>query len=133
MINTCPLCGSSDHAMTSPDGNDSVLRPEGRTSEVTATNHASTPQSPLMRRARTVHSHKTTSRDPDQPRMEVDQAKLLLTPEEAAELLGVGRSRVYDLMRARLLRSVKIGRSRRVPAASLRDFVASLARDGEYE
>ena len=43
------------------------------------------------------------------------------------------RSRVYDLMRAHLLQSVKIGRSRRVPAASLREYVAALARDGEYE
>ena len=59
--------------------------------------------------------------------------RLLLKPEEAAELLGVGRSRVYDLMRAHLLLSVKIGRSRRVPAASLREFVETLARDGDYE
>ena len=56
-----------------------------------------------------------------------------MTPEEAATLLGVGRSRVYDLMRAHVLLSVKIGRSRRVPAASLHEYVAALARDGEYE
>jgi Helix-turn-helix domain len=31
--------------------------------------------------------------------------KLLLTPEEAAKLLGIGRSRVYDLMRAHVLLS----------------------------
>ena len=59
--------------------------------------------------------------------------KLLLTPEEAAKLLGVGRSRVYDLMRAHVLLSVKIGRSRRIPAASLHDYVPALAREGEYE
>ena len=29
--------------------------------------------------------------------------KLLLSPEEAAEVLGVGRSRLYDLMRTREL------------------------------
>jgi excisionase family DNA binding protein len=59
--------------------------------------------------------------------------KLLLTPEEAAKLLGIGRSRVYDLMRAHALLSVKIGRSRRVPVASLHEYVAALAREGEYE
>jgi excisionase family DNA binding protein len=59
--------------------------------------------------------------------------KLLLKPEEAAELLGVGRSRVYDLMRSHLLLSVKIGRSRRVPAAALRDYVTALARQGDFE
>lgn len=52
--------------------------------------------------------------------------KLLLTPEEAAELLGVGRSTVYDLLRLGLLPSVKIGRSRRVRVSSLRDYVATL-------
>jgi len=35
--------------------------------------------------------------------------KLLLSPEEAAEVLGVGRSRVYDLIRIRQLHSVRIG------------------------
>ena len=53
--------------------------------------------------------------------------KLLLSPEEAAEVLGVGRSTVYDLMRMRLLPSVKIGRSRRVPAEALRQYVSRLA------
>jgi excisionase family DNA binding protein len=43
--------------------------------------------------------------------------KLLLSPEEAAHALGVGRSRVYDLMRTRQLLSVRIGKSRRVPVA----------------
>ena len=45
--------------------------------------------------------------------------KLLLSPEEAAEVLGVGRSRVYDLMRTRQLTSVRIGKSRRVPVAAV--------------
>jgi len=52
--------------------------------------------------------------------------KLLLSPEEAAEMLGVGRSRVYDLMRTRQLQSVLIGKSRRVPVAAVHAFVARL-------
>ncbi len=52
--------------------------------------------------------------------------KLLLSPEEAAEVLGVGRSRVYDLMRTRQLQSVLIGKSRRVPVTAIHDFVARL-------
>ncbi|HZN72699.1 MAG TPA: helix-turn-helix domain-containing protein [Micromonosporaceae bacterium] len=52
--------------------------------------------------------------------------KLLLTPEEAAEILSVGRSTVYDLMRLRLLRSVKLGKSRRIPAAACRELVDRL-------
>lgn len=52
--------------------------------------------------------------------------KLLLTPEEAAELLGVGRSRIYDLMRRRELLSVRIGKTRRVPTAALNAYVDRL-------
>jgi excisionase family DNA binding protein len=45
--------------------------------------------------------------------------KSLLSPEEAAEALGVGRSCVYDLMRTRQLHTVRIGKSRRVPASAV--------------
>jgi excisionase family DNA binding protein len=54
--------------------------------------------------------------------------KLLLSPEEAAEVLGVGRSRVYDLIRTRQLLSVRIGKSRRVPVAALHAYVESLTK-----
>ena len=52
--------------------------------------------------------------------------KLLLTPEEAAELLGIGRTKVYELMLKDSIESVKIGASRRIPADSLTSFVDSL-------
>ena len=53
--------------------------------------------------------------------------KLLLNPEEAAAVLGIGRSRVFELMRERELLSVRIGRSRRVPVAAIRSYVERLA------
>jgi len=46
--------------------------------------------------------------------------KLLLTVREAADVLSVSRSRVYELIYAEQLDSVKIGRSRRVSQASVR-------------
>jgi excisionase family DNA binding protein len=46
--------------------------------------------------------------------------KLLLTVWEAADVLSVSRSRVYELLYAEQLESVKIGRSRRVALASVR-------------
>ena len=46
--------------------------------------------------------------------------KLLLTVWEAADVLSVSRSRVYELIYAEQLDSVKIGRSRRVSLASVR-------------
>lgn len=52
--------------------------------------------------------------------------KLLLTPEEAAQVLGIGRTKVYELILGQTLDSVKIGASRRVPSDALVEFVASL-------
>lgn len=51
---------------------------------------------------------------------------LLYRPEDAAEVLAVSRTRVYELMAAGLLESVKMGRSRRIPADALSKYVDSL-------
>jgi excisionase family DNA binding protein len=51
---------------------------------------------------------------------------LLITVEEAARRLGVGRTIAYGLVAAGHLESVKIGRLRRVPVDALGRFVASL-------
>jgi excisionase family DNA binding protein len=56
-------------------------------------------------------------------------AKLLLTPEEAAGMLGIGRTKVYELIAGGQLRSVKIGRCRRITASALAEFVACLDRE----
>jgi len=52
--------------------------------------------------------------------------KLLLSPEEAGAALGQGRTSVYLLMSTGQLESVRIGRSRRISAAVLESYVASL-------
>jgi excisionase family DNA binding protein len=52
--------------------------------------------------------------------------KLLLTPEEAANALGIGRSKVYQLMRDGKVRSLRIGTCRRIPATALSELVAGL-------
>jgi excisionase family DNA binding protein len=51
---------------------------------------------------------------------------LLYTPEATAEVLSVGRSRVYELIATGELRSVTIGRSRRIPAAAIDAYIAAL-------
>lgn len=56
--------------------------------------------------------------------------KLLLTPTEAASALGIGRSKLYELMRCGDVTSVRIGGCRRVPAASLPALVARLQSVG---
>ncbi len=56
--------------------------------------------------------------------------KVLLTPEEAARSLSIGRTQVYALLRTDQLESVTIGSSRRVPVAAVRRFVARLDGSG---
>lgn len=51
---------------------------------------------------------------------------LLVTPEEAAALLRVGRTTVYALMKGDELRPVHIGRSCRVSRAELERYVVGL-------
>ncbi len=56
--------------------------------------------------------------------------KLLLTPDEAAQVIGVGRSKMYQLMATGVVRSVKIGSLRRVPMTALEEYVAALVDEG---
>lgn len=51
--------------------------------------------------------------------------KLMVTVAEAAEMLGVCRNRVYELIYSGQLASVKMGRSRRIAVDELKRFVAS--------
>ncbi len=55
--------------------------------------------------------------------------KLLLTPAEAANALGIGRSKLYQLLRAGTVGSLRIGSCRRIPAASLAELVERLQTD----
>ncbi|MFI9026524.1 helix-turn-helix domain-containing protein [Streptomyces sp. NPDC053560] len=48
----------------------------------------------------------------------------LLTVPEVMARLRLGRSTVYDLIRSHRLVSIKVGRARRIPRSSLRDFIA---------
>jgi excisionase family DNA binding protein len=61
---------------------------------------------------------------------EDDMDKLLLTPTKAAQVLGIGRSKVYELMQTGQLTSVHIGACRRVPADALKAFLEQLRTAG---
>lgn len=56
--------------------------------------------------------------------------KLLLTPEEAAETLSIGRTKVYELLALGVLRSVQIGKSRRIPLTAVHELVERLVESG---
>ncbi|MFP5377353.1 MAG: helix-turn-helix domain-containing protein [Acidimicrobiia bacterium] len=52
--------------------------------------------------------------------------KLLLTVEETAGLIGIGRTKVFELIASGVLESVRIGGARRVPTAAVADYVERL-------
>ena len=50
--------------------------------------------------------------------------RLLLKVDEATQLTGLGRSKIYELLASGQLRSIAVGRARRIPADALRDWIA---------
>ena len=57
--------------------------------------------------------------------------RLLLTVEEAARRLNIGRTTMYALVSSGAVESVTIGRLRRVPSECLDNFLAAL-RSGNH-
>ena len=56
--------------------------------------------------------------------------RLLLRPKEAADALGIGRSKCYALIASGELPSVRVGASIRVPLAMLEKWIANRASAG---
>ena len=54
---------------------------------------------------------------------------LLVSVEQAAAILGIGRTRFFDLVMSHAVTSVKIGRRRLIVRSSLAEFVERLVRD----
>ena len=59
--------------------------------------------------------------------------KLLLTIPEAAAQLGLGRSKMYQLIGEGLIPVVRLGRSVRVSSKALEDLVARLQEEAAEE
>ncbi len=55
--------------------------------------------------------------------------KLLLTVPEACARAGIPRSRLYQEIAAGRCFSIKVGRSRRIPATALEDYVRRLIEE----
>jgi len=60
-------------------------------------------------------------------------AVLLLTVEEAAQRLSIGRTTMYRLVSTGAIESVTIGRLRRIPSECLEEYVSSLRSSGQPE
>ncbi len=70
-----------------------------------------------------------TEREPERPTVLEARSipeRVLLTVEEAAQQLGIGRTLMFKLVKAGEIASVTIGRLRRVPASAVREYAAGL-------
>ncbi len=56
-------------------------------------------------------------------------APVLYRVSDAVRVLNLSRTVIYDLIRTGRLRTVNEGRSRRIPAAAITDYVALLERE----
>ena len=65
--------------------------------------------------------------EPGQHLQRDDEAALLLGVEDSALLLGIGRTKTFELISTGMLPSVQIGRRRLVRRADLEGFVTSLS------
>ena len=55
--------------------------------------------------------------------------KLLLDVKEASELLGIGRTNLYSLIKKGFIDTVQIGDRRLVPVNSVHEFVEKLRKE----
>lgn len=53
----------------------------------------------------------------------------LYTIEEVGDMLRLGKTKVFDLLRNGRLRSVQEGRARRIPPRAIADYIALLERE----
>jgi len=53
----------------------------------------------------------------------MESKPILVTVVEVARMLSIGRTAAWELVRKQKIRSVKIGRTRRVPIVAIQDYI----------
>ena len=51
---------------------------------------------------------------------------MLFTVEQVAQILGIGRSTVFQLIKSEQIESIRLGRSRRIPVDAMQNYVDEL-------
>lgn len=74
-------------------------------------------------------AERDTETDPPPPPGPGTPERVMLTAEQAADRLGIGRTLMYRLIRSGDIYSVRIGRLRRVPAAAVHDYATQLTNE----
>ena len=58
--------------------------------------------------------------------MATTERKVLCSVPDLAAMLSIGRTAAWELVRKRTIRSVKIGRTRRVPLSAIHEYLERL-------
>ena len=61
--------------------------------------------------------------------LQIEQRSVLKV-EDLAHMLSIGRNTAYELVRSGKIRSVKIGRTYRIPLTAVDDYLNSPVEDG---
>lgn len=67
--------------------------------------------------------------EPQPPPARIPPERVMLTVEEAAERLNVGRTTMFKLIRRGDVETIQIGRLRRVPVSSIQNYAARLVHE----
>ena len=59
----------------------------------------------------------------------MESKPILVSVADAAQMLSIGRTAAWELVRKRKIRSVKIGRTRRVPIVAIQEYIQRLMDD----
>ena len=59
----------------------------------------------------------------------MESKPILVSVADAAHMLSIGRTAAWELVRKRKIRSVKIGRTRRVPIVAIQEYIQRLMDD----
>jgi excisionase family DNA binding protein len=56
----------------------------------------------------------------------MESKPILMSVVEVAQMLSIGRTAAWELVRKQRIKSVKIGRTRRVPVSAVQEYVQRL-------
>jgi excisionase family DNA binding protein len=56
----------------------------------------------------------------------MESKPILVSVDDAAQMLSIGRTAAWELVRKQRIKSVKIGRTRRVPVSAVQEYVQRL-------
>jgi excisionase family DNA binding protein len=59
----------------------------------------------------------------------MESKPILVSVADAARMLSIGRTAAWELVRKQKIKSVKIGRTRRVPIAAIQDYIERLLEE----